>query len=49
MNFEGFQPGTWRQQYQYKSFSPVPVNHDWTWTDARINTLLERPRARWAS
>lgn len=42
MNFEGFQPGVWRQQYQYKSFSPVPVNHDWTWTDARINTLLEQ-------
>lgn len=42
MNFEGFQPGTWRQQYQYRSFSPVPVNHDWAWTDARINTLLEQ-------
>lgn len=42
MNFEGFHPGDWRQQYQYKSFSPVPVNHDWTWTDARINTLLEQ-------
>lgn len=42
MNFEGFQPGVWRQQYQYKSFSPVPVNHEWHWTDARINTLLEQ-------
>lgn len=42
MNFEGFQPGTWRQQYQYKSFSPVPVNHAWQWSDARINTLLEQ-------
>lgn len=42
MNFEGFQPGTWRQQYQYKSFSPVPVNHAWHWSDARINTLLEQ-------
>lgn len=42
MNFEGFQPGTWRQQYQYKSFSPVLVNHAWHWSDARINTLLEQ-------
>lgn len=42
MNFEGFSPGVWRQQYQYKSFSPVAVNHDWAWQDARINTLLEQ-------
>ena len=42
MNFEGFHPGVWRQQYRYKSFSPVPVNHDWSWQDARINTLLEQ-------
>lgn len=40
--FEQFQPGVWRQQYQYKSFSPAPVNHAWCWEDARINTLLER-------
>jgi len=30
------------QQYEYKSFSPTPVNHDWTWEDPRINTLLEQ-------
>lgn len=42
MNFEGFSPGVWRQQYRYKSFSPVPLNHDWAWQDARINTLLEQ-------
>jgi len=42
MNFEDFSPGVWRQQYHYKSFSPVLVNHDWTWQDARINTLLEQ-------
>lgn len=42
MNFEDFNPGVWRQQYHYKSFSPVLVNHDWAWQDARINTLLER-------
>lgn len=42
MNFEGFKPGVWRQQYRYRSFSPVPVNHGWYWADPRINTLLER-------
>jgi Fic family protein len=42
MNFDGFQPGVWRPQYQHKSFSPVLVNHDWSWADARINTLLEQ-------
>src|SRR5690606_9187017 len=42
MKFEGFEPGVWRQQYQYKSFSPVPVNVEWRWEDPRINTLLER-------
>ena len=42
MKFESFQAGVWRQQTQYKSFSPVPVDHEWTWEDGRIHTLLER-------
>lgn len=42
MNADDFDPGVWRRQYQYRSFSPVPVNHEWLWTDPRINTLLER-------
>lgn len=42
LHFEGFSPGVWRQQYQYKSFSPVPVNRAWLWQDPRINTLLEQ-------
>lgn len=41
MRFETFQAGSWRQRYQYKSFEPVPVNVEWTWEDAAINTLLE--------
>ncbi len=41
MKFETFQAGEWRQRYQYRSFEPVPVNHDWVWEDATINTLLE--------
>lgn len=41
MKFETFQAGAWRQRYQYKSFEPVPVNHEWIWEDATINSLLE--------
>ena len=41
MKFESFQAGVSRQRYQYKSFEPVPVNHEWVWEDATINALLE--------
>lgn len=42
MKFEEFQSGTWLQQYQYKSFSPLTVNREWSWENPQINTLLER-------
>lgn len=42
MKFEQFQAGVWKQQYQYKSFSPIPVNQEWTWEDPTIHTLLEQ-------
>lgn len=42
MKLESFQAGRLVQRYEYKSFEPVPVNHEWTWEDATINTLLER-------
>lgn len=42
MKFETFQAGAWRQQYQYKSFAPVPVDREWTWEDPKIHTLLEQ-------
>jgi Fic family protein len=35
-----FKAGQFIQQYQYKSFSPSKINLEWTWRDARINTLL---------
>lgn len=41
MKFETFKPGRWHQRLQYKSFEPVPVNHDWQWEDPQINVLLE--------
>lgn len=41
MKFETFTAGHWQQRYKYKSFEPVPVNHEWTWEDPGVNTLLE--------
>jgi len=41
MRFEDFKSGVWRQQYQYKSFLPTPVNQEWSWDDPRLNVLLE--------
>jgi Fic family protein len=40
MNLKNFKAGVFKQQYQYKSFSPAPVNHLWIWEDPQINTLL---------
>lgn len=41
MKFKDFKAGDWVQQYQYKSFSPIPVNREWNWENPVINTLLE--------
>ena len=42
MNLESFKSGAFRQQFQYKSFTPSLINHSWVWTDPKINTLLEQ-------
>lgn len=42
MKFETFKAGRWHSRYQYKSFEPVPVNHEWTWEDPITNALLEK-------
>lgn len=42
MQVEQFVSGHWLQQYQYKSFSPTPINDEWQWLDPQLNTLLER-------
>lgn len=42
MKFEDFKAGNWIKQYQYKSFSPTPINQEWNWEDPVINTLLEQ-------
>jgi Fic family protein len=41
VEFEKFKAGHWLRRYQYQSFEPAPVNHDWTWRDAKIHQLLE--------
>ncbi len=41
MKFENFKAGRWHPRYQYKSFEPGLVNHDWTWEDPAIHVLLE--------
>jgi len=40
MKLEDFKAGKWTQQYQYKSFAPATINHEWTWDDSTTNTLL---------
>lgn len=42
MDLEDFKAGVYKQQYQYKSFSPVTINQTWTWRDPKVNTLLEQ-------
>ncbi len=41
MKFDSFISGTWKQQFQYKSFLPTLINQEWCWDDPRINVLLE--------
>src|SRR5882724_11205107 len=41
MKAEPFKAGTYKQLYQYKSFTPAVVNRPFTWSDSSINVLLE--------
>jgi Fic family protein len=36
-----FKAGVYKQQYQYKSFTPSPVNRLFVWKDPQIDVLLE--------
>ncbi len=40
MNLLDFKAGQYVQQYQYKSFTPLKINQEWTWSEPRIHTLL---------
>lgn len=42
MDIKDYKAGKWIKQIQYKSFSPSPINHVWTWSDPTINILLEK-------
>lgn len=37
---KGFNPGTYRQQYQYKSLLPSLINQPYEWQDKRIGLML---------
>lgn len=39
---KNFQSGVYKQQYQYKSFSPSFINRDFEWQDKKIGVLLEQ-------
>ena len=42
MNLREFKSGSYKRQFEYRSFTPSPINHAWVWDDPRINTLLEQ-------
>jgi len=42
MNFNDFKAGIYKQQYQYRSFSPKKVNMTWIWDDPALNVMLEQ-------
>jgi len=46
MDIKDFKSGTYRDQYQYKSFVPNKVNQLWTWGEPSVNTLLEEATLR---
>ena len=41
MQTQPFKSGTYKQQYQYKSFTPNPINKPFAWNDPIIDVLLE--------
>lgn len=41
MQLQTFKAGTYKQQYQYKSFTPTPINAPFGWSDPTIDVLLE--------
>jgi len=40
MDFNDYKSGKYKQQYQYKSFSPERINHEWAISDGEILSLL---------
>lgn len=42
MDIKDFIAGQWKAGYQYKYFSPTLINHEFYWTEPKINHLLEQ-------
>ncbi len=40
MDIKDDQAGNYKQQYQYQSFSPQPINHAWKISDGEVQRLL---------
>ena len=40
MNLNDYQSGQYKQQYEYKSFSPELINHEWEISDGEVQSLL---------
>lgn len=40
MDIKAYQAGDYVQQYEYKSFAPEPINHEWEISDGEIQSLL---------
>src|SRR5688500_10736052 len=42
MDIQHFQSGSFREEFQYRTFQPSQVNHAWTLNDAELGTLLSQ-------
>ncbi len=40
MDINQYKSGTYKKQYNYKSFSPDPINHAWLVNDSKVSQLL---------
>lgn len=46
MNLDDYIAGSFTERYEYESFTPSTVNHAWSWSDPRIDTLLSEANRR---
>ncbi|MCW9089571.1 MAG: hypothetical protein OQK54_08590 [Gammaproteobacteria bacterium] len=40
MDINNYRAGHYKQQYEYKSFVPEPINHPWEVVDGEVQRLL---------
>ncbi len=46
MKISEFNSGTWKQNFQFKSFLPEPINHSWIVDDEQLNYMLSTANIR---